>query len=291
MKRDGWRVLNPLFFQVLLTPEKTRETIGKLEQVLTDMKSADKKSKELAKVINDLRRWGLYIAYEDNILLPIWKKPRKIDKIRLIQADELVNKFYNTGRPLYLFWAHLRNNMFAHLIFTSLYKDEKVPLERFINVAVEVVKNTLDSPKILSAISNRERFVKHYLKPLQNASEGELEIRGNSVILRLSLNTLYGAEITGISEEGYLKAFLTAWEALLRERGHYEEWRRGGHFVYSLKQIVEKMPENFRAMSLEDHLKYVKRIATTYPWLKLYEDFINYKPEQWERYLIELISV
>lgn len=59
VKRDGWRVLNPLFFQVLLTPEKTRKA---LEQVLTD--SAGKKSK----VINDLRRWGLYIAYEDNIL-------------------------------------------------------------------------------------------------------------------------------------------------------------------------------------------------------------------------------
>ena len=106
--------------------------------------------------------------------------------------------------------------------------------------------------------------------------------------MRLSLNTLYGAEIAGISEERYREVLLAAWEALLKERGYYEQWRRGEHFVYGLRQVVEKMPEKFRSMPLEEHLKYIKRLAAAYPWLVLYEDFVKYKPGQWERYLIEI---
>lgn len=282
--------MNPLLFQVLLTPEEAREAAGRVEQILADRKSGEKRSKEQAKVINDLRRWGLYVLYEGNRVLPIWVKPRRIKEMHLAQTDELTSKFYYTGRPIYLFWAHLRNNIIARSIFVRLYKEEKVSLVKFVNTTVDVVGEVVGPAKVLSAIS-KYRFVRHYLKPIEAASEGEVELSGDYVVLRLSLNTLYGAEIAGIPEGRYRDVLLAAWETLLKEQGYYEQWRRGEHFVYGLKQVVEKMPEKFRAMSLEEHLKYIKRLATAYPWIVIYEDFVKYRPEQWERYLIEINKI
>ncbi|MGC9107205.1 MAG: hypothetical protein ACP5IE_03320 [Infirmifilum sp.] len=287
----GWRPINPVIFQVLFTSEKIYKVISRLKN---GDKLEDISFKERAKIINDLRRWGLYVAYEKNKLLPLWKRPQKATNLMLVEVDELVNKFYYSKEPIYLFYAHLRNNLVAHMVFSKLYQVERLTVQKFAEVVKEVMRELLTQvavAKIAPTLENTERLVKNYLKPLARVSDGEIQLAEDTLILRLSINTLYAAEILGVSEERYLNELLNAWKKLLSERGRLDEWYGGARFSYGLRQVVDKMPEKLRNLPLQEHLRYIRRLASTYQWIILYEDIAKYSPGQWERYILEIQPV
>ena len=232
---------------------------------------------------NDLRRWGLFLAYvrgTENII-PIWRGLPP-GKFTLVPADRLTYKFAESCRPIYLLWSHIRNNVVAYELWSRIYREDKVTIDQFVDVAKRALF------KVAVYISfDRDRLLKKYLAPLATVSEGELEITGDVIRINFTLNTVIATDLQ-ITTYRYVEVLLEAWERLLKKRGVFEAWLRGSWFTYSLKEIVENMPERWACLPLETHVRLLRGAAREEPSIIIYYEDIHKPFESWDRYLISV---